>query len=217
MARLRGRASRGVTPLLPYDAVLCDIDGVIRHWPAADELEREHGLPIGALAAAAFAPVRLHPAITGQITDEQWRSAVAVELAARHGSKERADAAVGAWSALLPAVDQEVVALLKEVRAVASVALVSNATTRLERDLERQGLADLAHAVVNTARIGVAKPDLRVYGTAAERLEAAVDRCLFIDDTEANVAAAREAGMTAVHYRRFADLHEALSPLRRVA
>ncbi|MER5973008.1 HAD-IA family hydrolase [Streptomyces sp. NPDC002055] len=200
-------------PLLPYDAVLCDIDGMIRHWPVADGLEQEHGLPIGALGAAAFAPARLHPAITGQITDEQWRSAVAADLAARHGSKERADASVRAWSALLPIVDQEVVALLEKVREVTSVALVSNATTRLERDLERQGLADLADAVVNTARIGVAKPDLRVYRTAAERLDAAIDRCLFIDDTEANVTAARKAGMTALHYRRPEDLHEALSPL----
>ncbi|MFJ6432189.1 HAD-IA family hydrolase [Streptomyces sp. NPDC091416] len=196
--------------------MLCDIDGVIRHWPAADELEQEHGLPVGALAAAAFAPVRLHPAITGQVTDEQWRSAVATDLAARHGSKERADGAVRAWSALVPVVDQEVVALLAKVRAVASVALVSNATTRLERDLERQGLADVADAVVNTARIGVAKPDLRVYRIAAELLGVALDRCLFVDDTEANVTAAREAGMAAVHYRRLEDLHEALSPLRRV-
>ncbi|WP_212747356.1 hypothetical protein [Streptomyces montanus] len=36
-----------------YDAVLCDIDGVLRHWPAADAIERAQGLPAGALAAAA--------------------------------------------------------------------------------------------------------------------------------------------------------------------
>lgn len=193
--------------------MLCDIDGVLRHWPAVDTLEQAHGLPVGALAAAAFAPARLHPAITGEITDEQWRSAVAVDLADRYGSTDRAHAAVTAWSDLVPAVDQEVVALLGQARKVASVALVSNATTRLERDLARQGLADLADAVVNTARIGVAKPDPRVYHTAAERLGAAINRCLFIDDTEANVVAAREAGMATLHYRRSEDLREALSPL----
>ncbi|MGW7365885.1 hypothetical protein ACWGI8_21200 [Streptomyces sp. NPDC054841] len=77
-------------PLLPYDAVLCDVDGVLRHWPAADTLEQAHGLPVGALAGAAFAPARLQPAITGEITDEQWRSAVAADLADRCGSKDRA-------------------------------------------------------------------------------------------------------------------------------
>ncbi|MFG2669294.1 hypothetical protein [Streptomyces sp. NPDC048445] len=62
------------------------------------------------------------------------------------------------------------VALLASVREVAAVALVSNATTRLELDLDRQGLSGVADAVVNTARIGVAKPDPRVYRIAAERV-----------------------------------------------
>ncbi|THA87087.1 HAD family hydrolase [Streptomyces sp. A0592] len=199
--------------LRPYDAVLCDIDGVIRHWPAADALERANGLRPGALAAAAFAPGRLRPAVTGEISDEQWRSAVAADLADACGSRERALAAVRAWSDLVPAVDQEVVALLRGVRRTASVALVSNATTRLERDLERQGLTGLADRVVNTARIGVAKPDARVYRIAAERLGVAIDRCLFVDDTAANVVAARRVGMGALHYRRVGDLRRTLAPL----
>ncbi|MET9759967.1 HAD-IA family hydrolase [Streptomyces sp. NPDC006372] len=197
----------------PYAAVLCDIDGVLRHWPTDDEIEQAHGLPAGALAAAAFAPSRVHPAITGQITDEQWRSAVAADLAATCGSQERARAAVAAWSELVPIVDRELVALLTQVRTVASVALVSNGTTRLEQDLARQGLDAVADTVVNTARIGVAKPDPRVYRIAAERLGATADRCLFIDDTAANVTAARDAGMTAFHYRKLDDLRIALASL----
>ncbi|MFD9078856.1 HAD-IA family hydrolase [Streptomyces erythrochromogenes] len=147
------------------------------------------------------------------MSDEQWRSAVAADLADACGSRERALAAVRAWSDLVPVVDQEVVALLRAVREVAPVALVSNATTRLERDLERQGLAGLADRVVNTARIGVAKPDPRVYRIAAERLGVAIERCLFVDDTAANVVAAREVGMSGLHYRRVDDLRRTLSPL----
>jgi putative hydrolase of the HAD superfamily len=198
---------------LPYDAVLCDIDGVVRHWPSADAVELTHGLPIGTLAATAFSPTRLHPAITGQITDEQWRLAVATDLADTCGSTHRAHAAVDAWSALVPHVDSEVVTLLSQARRVASVALVSNATTRLETDLARQGLTDLADTIVSSARIGVAKPDPRVYLIAAEQVGAQVHRCLFIDDTAVNVAAAHEVGMTALHYRQLQDLRDALSPL----
>ncbi|TQE33087.1 HAD family hydrolase [Streptomyces ipomoeae] len=198
---------------LPYTAVLCDVDGVLRHWPTDHEIEHAHGLPAGALAAAAFAPARVHPAITGEITDEQWRFAVAADLANTYGSKERAHAAVAAWSELVPLVDLELVGLLTHVRDVASVALVSNGTTRLEQDLARQGLDSLAHTVVNTARIGVAKPDPRVYHIAAERVGATPERCLFIDDTEANVTAARDAGMAALHYRTFDALRITLAPL----
>ncbi|MER5645400.1 HAD-IA family hydrolase [Streptosporangium sp. NPDC002524] len=198
---------------LPYDAVLCDIDGVLRHWPASDDLDRTHGLPPGTLAAAAFAPSLLRSAITGEITDERWRSTVTAGLADTCGSADRARAVVAAWSDVVPRVDREVVALLTRARDVATVALVSNATTRLESDLARQGLDDLADVVVNTARIGVAKPDPRVYLIAAERTGTSVHRCLFVDDTAANVAAAREMGMTAIHYRRIEDLRDALSPL----
>jgi putative hydrolase of the HAD superfamily len=189
-----------------YDAVLCDIDGVLRHWPSLDALDLAHGLPAGALAAAAFAPHRLHPAITGQVTDEQWRSAIATDLIGGYGPAVAAQAAVAAWSSLRPRIDAQVVALLMQVRSVATLALVSNATTRLEHDLEREGLAGLADIVVNSARIGVAKPDRRVYLIAAERAAVPPGRCLFIDDTEANVTAARQAGMIAIHYRQFDDI-----------
>lgn len=197
----------------PYDAVLCDIDGVLRHWPSAHDLEQAHGLPAGAFAAAAFAPARLQPAITGQVTDEQWRLTVAADLAENHGSPEQARIAVAAWSALLPTIDTDVLALLTQTRDVASVALVSNATTRLEADLEQQGLTGLADVVVNSARVGVAKPDHQIYLIAARRVGVAPQRCLFIDDTAVNVAAARELGMSAVHYRRTKDLRDALAPL----
>ncbi|MFE5580185.1 HAD-IA family hydrolase [Kitasatospora sp. NPDC056531] len=197
----------------PYDAVLCDIDGVLRHWPDADDIERSHRLPAGTLAKAAFAPSRLHPAITGEITDEQWRAAVAADLTEICGSSDRAHAAVTDWSNLVPRVDHEVVSLLAQARTVATVALVSNATTRLEWDLAQQGLDDLADIVVNTSRVGVMKPDPRVYLMAAERASAPLHRCLFIDDTAANVIAASEVGMTAVHYRQIEDLRTALAPL----
>ncbi|UGQ11444.1 HAD-IA family hydrolase [Yinghuangia sp. ASG 101] len=197
----------------PYDAVLCDIDGVLRHWPAPDAIEHAHGLPPGALAEAALTPARARPAISGEITDEQWRSDVAAELAAICGSSARAHAAVSDWSNVLPRVDHDVVRLLVRARAVTTVALVSNATTRLERDLARQGLDDLADIVVNTSRIGVVKPDPRVYLLAAERAGAPLHRCLFVDDTVANVTAAREVGMVALHYQRIEDLRDALTPL----
>jgi putative hydrolase of the HAD superfamily len=197
----------------PYDAVLCDIDGVLRHWPAADDIEIAHELPLGSLAAAAFRPSRLKPAITGSITDAQWRSEVARDLAYTCGSMSRAQSVVRAWSSLEPRPDDQVVSLLARARQFVTVALVSNATTRLEQDLGQLGLGDVADIVISSARIGVAKPDPGFYVIAAERAGTSVGRCLFIDDTAANVAAASEAGMIGVHYRRSKDLSAALAPL----
>ncbi|MEU0431886.1 hypothetical protein ABZ153_09600 [Streptomyces sp. NPDC006290] len=77
-----------------------------------------------------------------------------------------------AWPDRTPSVDLELVALLTQVRDVARVALGPNGTTWVEQDLSFQGLDSLAHTVVNTARIGIAKPDPRVYRIAAERVGA---------------------------------------------
>ncbi len=197
-------------PAIPYDALLCDVDGVLRHWPNAGELERVNGLPVGAVAASAFAPERLEPAITGAVTDEEWRASVAADLAETFGSVARADAAVAAWSALVPRVDLDVIGLLADVRPAATIVLVTNATTRLEADLADQGLDRVADLVINSARVGVAKPDPRIFHIAAERAGASLDRCLMIDDTQVNVVAARSIGMAARQYRTIDDLRSAL-------
>jgi putative hydrolase of the HAD superfamily len=55
--------------------------------------------------------------------------------------------------------------------------------------------------VISSADVGLAKPDHAIYRLAAERLGLPVEECLFIDDTERNVVAAREVGMAAIHFR----------------
>jgi putative hydrolase of the HAD superfamily len=49
--------------------------------------------------------------------------------------------------------------------------------------------------------VGVAKPDPAIYRLAAERVGLPPEACLFVDDYEPNVAAAREVGMAAVFFR----------------
>lgn len=193
-----------------YDAVLCDIDGVLRHWPPPAELDAAHGLPAGTFASVAFAPTRLVPAITGEITDEQWRAEITVDLAT-HCAPEVAQQLVAAWSVMVPAVDMIAVDLVKRVGGSVRVALVTNATTRLEADLAVLGLDTVADTVVNSCRVGVAKPDPAIYEIAAKAVGAPPQRCVFIDDTHAHVVAARQAGMAAYHYRTLADLHDALA------
>ncbi|WP_435843879.1 HAD-IA family hydrolase [Streptomyces fructofermentans] len=61
--------------------------------------------------------------------------------------------------------------------------------------------------------MGVANPHPRVYRIAAERVGATAERCLFIDDTEANITAARETGMAALRYRGLDELRITLAPL----
>ncbi|MFH8750718.1 HAD family hydrolase [Streptomyces rimosus] len=199
----------------PYDAVLCDFDGVVNLWDpdGMTALDRSWGLAEGTLAAVAFEAGLLEAAVTGRLSDEQWRRRVAEGLAPVCGSAGRARDLAAAWSALTGRVDTEVVALLAALRGTVPVVLVSNATTRLETYLAAVGLAEAFDAVVSSARIGVAKPDPRVFTTAAGRAGAEPRRCLFVDDSLGNVTAARAVGMAGLHYRHIGQLREAVAPL----
>jgi putative hydrolase of the HAD superfamily len=201
---------------LPFDAILCDLDGVLRHWDPAimGDLEVGYGLATGTLAGTLFHPTRLLPAITGQVSDAEWRAGIAEDLHDLCGSADRARALVEAWSRPVGRVDPDVLAILAAARAHVPVVLVTNATTRLEDDLAALGLLDQVDAIVNTARIGVAKPDSRVYVHAAAIAGVDVNRCLFVDDQAGNVDAARLAGMTGLLYAGPPSLREALTPVQ---
>ena len=198
-------------PSRRFDAVLCDLDNVIRFYDMAPvaELELAAGLAEGTTAKAAFAPEVDLPLLLGKITPEEWVDSIASALSdrvplvrARELGKALANSPFRA--------DDVVVALLRRVRGHMPLVLVTNATLELERDLESMGLADLADHVVSSARVGVTKPDREIYEIAAERAGVATHQCLFVDDRLENVEAAITLGMTGVHYRGAVDLQEAL-------
>ncbi|WP_457031606.1 HAD family hydrolase [Kitasatospora sp. P5_F3] len=197
-----------------FDAVLCDIDGVIRFFDHTEvtRLERAAGLPPGSTSAVAFGPQTALPLILGQLTREQWADSIAAGLASRAGAAD-ARALATAFTGSPVRADQEVVDLLRRARTHCPVLLVTNATPWLDDDLARLGLADLADDVVNSALVGVAKPDRRIYEIAAARAGTAPGRCLFVDDRQENVEAAEQLGMTGVHFRGAADLRAALTPV----
>lgn len=57
--------------------------------------------------------------------------------------------------------------------------------------------------VVDSAFVGMRKPEPEIYELTVARLGDGIgaSECLFVDDVEVNVEAARALGMTAVHYR----------------
>ncbi|MFI0940250.1 HAD family hydrolase [Streptomyces sp. NPDC021020] len=202
----------GATPARPFDAVLCDLDNVIRFFDtsALTALERAAGLPEGTTAAVAFAPEVDGPLLLGRITRAEWATAIAAGLTA-HVSPAQARELAAAMTRSPFRADPAVVALLRRLRPHMPLVLVTNADLTLEADLDTLGLSDLPHHVVSSARVGVVKPDPEIYRIAARRAEVPPARCLFVDDREENVTAATALGMTGLHYRTLADLEQALS------
>ena len=199
----------------PFGAVLCDVDNVIRTFDSSrlQALERVAGIAEGTTNKVAFAPQTVLPLLLGEITSQEWAEAIAQGLA---GLVPEPQTAYELALALLESpfhADEEVVALLRRARVRVPLVLVSNAALELESDLHSMGLSDLADHVVNSARVGLAKPDPRIFRLAAELAGTAPERCLFVDDSEENVAAAAALGMRCVHFREPADLERALEPL----
>jgi putative hydrolase of the HAD superfamily len=57
---------------------------------------------------------------------------------------------------------------------------------------------ELFDVVLDSSVVGLRKPDPAIYHLACERLGLRPDECLFVDDLECNVVAARELGMEAL-------------------
>ncbi|GIH72554.1 HAD family hydrolase [Sphaerimonospora thailandensis] len=199
---------------LPFDALLCDFDGVIRFYDTGEvaELERGFGVEPGTTARTAFAPDVDGPAMVGEITVPQWVDAMVAALTEQM-SPEQARKLGEAFTGAPFSVEQDVLDLLRQAQAHVPVVLVSNATLQLEEDLDALGLTHFFDEVVSSARVGVVKPDRRIYQIAAERAGADPRRCLFIDDRAENVEAAVALGMTGVLFREVADMRRALTPL----
>jgi putative hydrolase of the HAD superfamily len=70
---------------------------------------------------------------------------------------------------------------------------------------------DIFETVVDSGFVGFRKPESRIYALTLERVGAAPESCLFIDDVEVNCEGARRAGMTAVHFR---DNEQAIAEIR---
>jgi 2-haloacid dehalogenase len=54
--------------------------------------------------------------------------------------------------------------------------------------------------IVVSADVKLAKPDPRIFALTLQRMGRLAPECIFIDDTEPNVVAARQLGMRAIHH-----------------
>jgi putative hydrolase of the HAD superfamily len=70
---------------------------------------------------------------------------------------------------------------------------------------------ELFEVVVDSAFVGMRKPDPAIYELTLERLGVAAEECVFVDDLEVNCEAARNLGMIAV---RFESAEQAIPELR---
>jgi putative hydrolase of the HAD superfamily len=78
------------------------------------------------------------------------------------------------------------------------LALLSNNVAPMERTGALGELLGLFDAIVESSRVGLNKPDPRIYQLACDRLGVTPPESVFLDDLGANLKSARAMGMTTI-------------------
>ena len=128
----RGEATReaGANPAI--QAVLFDLDGVIRHFDPrhAAGIERDHALPPGSIEAFAFSSPIIEEVTTGRITRSAWVSAIG-----RHIGDT---AAAVAWGEQPFTADRAVLELIDDLRSAGyRTAVLTNGTDGIPDEIGR--------------------------------------------------------------------------------
>jgi len=200
---------------LTIRAVFFDFGGVLGHWDReyVAAFEAEHGMAEGGLLKALYGTAGWRDVEVGRIAVDEWLARV--EAALGEAATRPVPAAHSVWKRLWNAMDHEVIGLARRLRSTHKVGVLSNTTLMLEEEvLSPNGILDMWDVVINSARVGIAKPDAGIYRAAAEAVGLPPQACVHIDDLENNVRGAEEAGFRGIHHRGdFAELTAQLRAL----
>ena len=193
-----------ITPVAPrIEAVLFDYGQVLSQGPNAAAWERlRHrvgGTP-EAFRDAYWKP--RHGYDRGDLNGTNYWHTVAASVGHPGLSDIELDALYQDDVALWTDLNEPMVAWAKSLhqRGIRT-GILSNIGDRMETGIRKSfDWIGAFHHCTWSHRLTLAKPELEIYRHAAEGLETAPGRILFIDDREENINAARAVGMLAIRY-----------------
>ena len=174
--------------------VFFDFDGVLRNWEHDwATIGDLYGISLDAFREVAFAPENVVPTVRGEITDEEWRANVGRILKTRFPGRD-VEGALEFWSSRTGELVPEVLEIVRECKSRLPVALMTNATSKLNQDLESLGIADLFDHVINASEVGSVKPESEIYLYALKLVGIEPHEAFFTDDMRENVEVAAQLG-----------------------
>jgi 2-haloacid dehalogenase len=126
------------------------------------------------------------------------------ELVAKHPQHETAIRAFDErWDEMIPGLVPGTLALMErlEARDVPLYAITNFSAEKYAGARVRFPFFDRFRGVIVSGRERVLKPDRAIFDLLMNRYELRPADCLFVDDSKANIAGARAAGMEAHHFR----------------
>ena len=206
----------------PVDAVVFDLGNVLIRWDPAPAI----AAAVGPDRAAAFLADALFDFAAWNAANDFGRPLAEAEDSAASAHPHLAEgirAYRANFDASMAGQIEGTVAILRELHEaqVPLFALTNWSAELFPHALDRFDFLDLFEDIIVSGEEGVAKPDPEIFEVLEERVShrAGLDDCIFIDDSPANVQAAAETGLDAVHFTGPDHLREDLIarglPLRR--
>jgi HAD superfamily hydrolase (TIGR01549 family) len=185
---------------MPIKAIYFDLGGVIVRTVKSDsrtQLAAEFGMTYEQMDRFVFDCKTAIQATIGEITEEAHWLDVTRRLKRPESELPHIRNAFFGGDT----IDWEIVRFLREQRKVRKTGLISNAWDGLRPWIVSQKFDDAFEHMTISAEIGVAKPDVRVYEHALEKLSVKPAEAVFVDDVEKNIAACEALGMHGVLFR----------------
>jgi HAD superfamily hydrolase (TIGR01509 family) len=168
-------------------------------WDVARELDRAHGLPKSSVFETLYRCPAWNDIECGVGDPAAWTEGAHRELERRAG--RALPRLHEEWRRAQVAIDANI-ALVRALRPPYRCSVLSNADLSLRGRLKGElALDHLFDDIVVSAEVGMAKPRPEIFRLAADRLGLPPAACVFVDDWDQNVDAARAVGMEAVLHR----------------
>ena len=190
--------------------VISDFGGVLTTplVEAFAAIQEESGISPGSLGEAMgrlAARDGAHPLFeleTGRISERDFLEALGTELSRSLDRTVRLHGFTRSYFAHLHP-NQEMIDCMRALRDRGLQMAILTNNVREWEPLWRAMLPvdEIFHHVVDSAFVGLRKPDRAIYELTLERIGLSAEQCLFIDDIDVNCDAARDLGMTAVWFR----------------
>lgn len=192
---------------LPVRAVAFDIGGVLE-VPADSDLDGRWERRLGLRRGEFFGRLRRsglgRDANLGRVSAAGFASALGRLYGLDRPATEELLAEL--WDWYVGELNSTMAAYFQRLRSRYRTAILSNAAEGGRREEERRyGFASMADVLVYSYEVGIEKPDQRIYEITCERLGVHPSGVVFLDDLEANVAAAGRLGMGAVLFQSTAQ------------
>jgi epoxide hydrolase-like predicted phosphatase len=182
-------------------AVVFDIGGVLEITPNTGWIEKWEarlGLSSGGIAEQLRATWR--GGDIGEISEEEVEKRTAEILGLEDAQIK--ELMHDLWEEYLGTLNVELATYFAGLRPRYQTAIISNSFVGArEKEQERYGFGDMCDLIIYSHEVGIKKPDRRIFELTCERLGVQPSEMIFLDDVEEAVAAARELGIHAIHFK----------------